>query len=371
MTVLRQKSLAPLAMMLVCLIMSPLQAQQPPRLADPFADMPTADMPTVRQKAHVQQLIGRALNLAADLERLERFFAGEHSPQLLDEARANLRRLLRQADDSFGSLRLRSDDDPAATQNSHTRFFLTLWRDAGEASIDAKELADLADRGSEALRLLADQLERLQWAPADENRPRQLTDAREKLEQVREIIIEPQDEPPENSLFDLRWAMSDQVMSYSRGVLWFFLAASAVAILYLIIRRLTSAKGVPADSDAETAVGGMAEAALLETPDHHRQMALEARAAQNFKMAMHHFQLMALAALDQARLVALDHGRTNWELHNQLLLRRQKRLAAVLADMNRTYDLKWYGGEPIDGAEVDDFGRLAEQLHREVGHDAI
>lgn len=371
MTVLKPKSLAPLIALLACLIMSPLQAQQPPYSADPFADMPAADTPAMRQQAQVQQLIGRALNLAAGLEQLERFFARERSPQLLDGAKKNLRRLLRQAHDSFGSLRLRCDDNPAATWNSHTRFFLTLWQDADEASLDAHALANLAGRGSEALRLLADQLERLQRTSADKKRLRQLTEARGKLEQVREIIIKPQDEPPKKSLFDLQWAMSDQVMSYSRGVLWFFLAASALAILYLLVRRLTAAKGGLPDAGAETAVGGMAEAALLETPDHHRQMALEARASQNFKMAMHHFQLMALAALDQARLVVLDHGRTNWELHDQLVQRRQKRLAVVLADMNRIYDLKWYGGESIDGAEIDDFGHLAEQLHREVGHDAI
>ena len=346
-------------LLLVCVAGGPLHAQQA-----------EGDVPEMRRaensERQLQQLLSDAQRIARQLDELQEALSGELSSRQLNSARTFFAALIDEAQSRFANVQLTWHDDAASAQQYRTRLFAALRRQAADTDTVAA-LAELVKRAQDAMHLLVHQLDELQQAPHDPLRQQQLGLVKNKLDRVREIILATPKANEQSRWLD--WASTNTVTSYSRGMLWFFLMVAAVATLYLLARWLISKR--PQPTDAAVAIGGMAESVPLESPDQHRRLALEARAAADMRLALHHFQLMALSALDQARLVVLDHGRTNWELHAQLLRSRQNRLAAVLADMNRTYDRKWYGGELIAGQDVDDFARLADTLRQEVGHETI
>jgi len=107
-------------------------------------------------------------------------------------------------------------------------------------------------------------------------------------------------------------------------------------------------------------------AVRLSSPETHAEAARRALDHGDLRQAIHHAYLMVLSSLERRHLVMLDRTRTNWEYHGQLLERQAPEPARRLAEMNRFYDRKWYGREPLSEPEARQFGRLARRLVEEV-----
>jgi len=168
-----------------------------------------------------------------------------------------------------------------------------------------------------------------------------------------------------------RWLgiSGSRVQSFSRKFLRMVLAVSLSLIGLILGRALwrhfrNRGAGRPARSRR------LEPAVRLSSPDAHAQAARRALDGGNFRRAIHHGYLMVLSVLEGRHLVMVDRTRTNWEYHGQLLERQAVESARRLAEMNRFYDRKWYGHEPLSEAEARRFDSLARRLIEEVQNEA-
>ncbi len=321
----------------------------------------------------IQLLADETDALADELKLLARALGEEPGDsETLADSQGRLVNLLEQAHDKFGRLRVIIDVASGQSDLFRTNLFGRLRLQAQDVS-QGQRMAEIARRAAEALDQLWLQLDEIAAehralvdageAESDARQAR-LISAKENLDRIHAELVE----NPEAWMHNLDWLdmkSAARAVDYSRIVLWGVLILASIGLLFLLVRFLRNRYGNRVQpSQSLATIGG--ETVRLDMPDEHRRQALEALENVQLRLALHHFHLMALSALDQARLVALDRARTNWELHDQLLRRKRASEAAVLADMNRTYDRKWYGGESLSRDEVDKFSNLADNLRQEV-----
>lgn len=168
-----------------------------------------------------------------------------------------------------------------------------------------------------------------------------------------------------------RWlgVSGNRVQSLSQKFLRTVLAVS-LSLIGLIVGRVLWRHFRNRGSRRPARSHHLEPAVRLSSTDTHAQAARRALDGGNFRRAIHHGYLMVLSALEGRRLVMVDRTRTNWEYHGQLLERQAVEPARRLAEMNRFYDRKWYGHQPLSEAEARRFDSLARRLVEEVRNEA-
>ncbi|NIA21950.1 MAG: DUF4129 domain-containing protein [Anaerolineaceae bacterium] len=183
-----------------------------------------------------------------------------------------------------------------------------------------------------------------------------------------------------NELFELiqsslqkfyRWlgVSGNRVQSLSQRLLRTVLAVS-LGLIGLIVGRVLWRHFRNRQRKQPARSRRLEPAVRLSSPDTHARAARRALDLGNFRRAIHHGYLMVLSALERRHLVMVDRTRTNWEYHGQLLEQQAVESARRLAEMNRFYDRKWYGHEPLNEAEARRFDSLARRLVEEVRNEA-
>jgi hypothetical protein len=139
------------------------------------------------------------------------------------------------------------------------------------------------------------------------------------------------------------------------------LAVLTAVLLRALSRRLAQGRVKPPPRSRR-----LVTSVRLDSPPAHASAAAQALAEGRFREAVHHNYLLVLATLERRRLVTFDRTRTNWEYHGQLVCAAADGPAALLGEMNRIYDRKWYGREPLTAEEARQFDGLARHLVSEV-----
>ncbi|NLX59213.1 MAG: DUF4129 domain-containing protein [Phycisphaerae bacterium] len=287
-----------------------------------------------------------------------------------------LRRI--EADLTDIELQLAPNDEPAVF---HTSLFTRQFADAMGAESDAalRYVHSLTVRQLEGA---IDELERYGEAAeaGSEARRRDLQAARDAMASILEapefqVQRDRMDEVLElvqsslNRLYEWLGITGGRVESVSRQSLRAVLAVSLSLIVAIVGRRLWHWLRSRRRRHDVSPSRRLAASVRLNSPESHAQDVAAALDRGQFREAIHHAYLMALAALERRQLVLIDRTRTNWEYHRQLVERQAARPAELLGQLNGQYDAKWYGHEPLNEDEARGFARTAHQLVEEVGHE--
>jgi len=315
------------------------------------------------------------------LEFLESLELHEGGETLLPGRRQMLIEGLRriEADLTDIELQLVPNDEPMVF---HTSVFARQFADAMGAESE-KVLRSIRDLTMRQMEGAIDELERYrEAAEADAAaRRRDLQAARDALASILEapefqVQRDRMDEVLElvqtwlKRLYEWLGVSGGRVESVSRQMLRGVLAVSVGLIIVIVGRHLWHWLGGRRRRRTVSPSRHLAASVRLSSPESHAQDVAAALDRGQFREAIHHAYLMALAALERRQLVLIDRTRTNWEYYRQLVERQAARPAELLGRLNRQYDVKWYGHEPLNEDEARDFARTAHELVEEVGHEA-
>lgn len=169
-----------------------------------------------------------------------------------------------------------------------------------------------------------------------------------------------------SALFDWLGMTTPGAEVASQRVMQVVLALSIAALATIIGRAIVRRLRRPRRRRAATRRA--AQVRCLAAPERHADEAREALAQARWRDAIHHSYLMVLASLERRQVILADRSRTNWEVHRRLVEAHAAEPARLMAEINRLYDRKWYGHEPVGADEAREVERLARQLVEEVAH---
>ncbi|MBN2582641.1 MAG: DUF4129 domain-containing protein [Planctomycetes bacterium] len=309
------------------------------------------------------------------LRRLEAIEPAD-ADTLLPAERQALIDELRRIESDLATIELRHGEGGASGQY-RTSVFSRQFSDSVVAQND-DVLRDIRFRTVQQLEEMIDDLNRYRRATTGDPAARRKAVAKARAE-MASILEAPEfrverdrmDEMLEmiqsllNRFYDWLGISGGRVESFSRHSLRAVLAVS-LTLIAVIVGRWLWRRFRSRQPRGTTRSHRLATAVRLSSPETHAQEAARALDEGRFREAIHHAYLMVLSALERRQLVLIDRTRTNWEYHRQLLERQAARPAELFGELNRRYDRKWYGHEPLDEDAARGFARMAQQLVEEV-----
>ncbi len=134
-----------------------------------------------------------------------------------------------------------------------------------------------------------------------------------------------------------------------------FFVLTGIAVVW-ILRKIFQRLTLPPEQQRLEALSPL----RLESPEHHQDLAEAALQQEQYRPALRHFLLSALAALERSRWASYGRHKTNWEYHRAILEREAPApLCEAFGQLVKTYDPLWYGQAEFNREEVEAIRDLA------------